>query len=99
MTDLSPQNPAEITREIRIINEKGLHARASAKFVETVERFDARAVVAKDGERVSGDSIMGLLMLVAPRGSTITVTTSGPQAGPLMEALERLVGDYFGEGG
>ena len=59
----------ELTRELRIINEKGLHARASAKFVETVERFDARAHVEKDGERVSGDSIMGLLMLVAPRGN------------------------------
>ena len=89
---------AEITRDLRIINEKGLHARASAKFVETVERFDARASVAKDGERVSGDSIMGLLMLIAPRGSTITVTTSGPDAEPLMEALTALVGDYFGEG-
>ena len=89
----------EITREIRIINEKGLHARASAKFVETVERFDARALVVKDGERVSGDSIMGLLMLIAPRGSAITVTTSGPEAAPLMEALQSLVGDYFGEGG
>ena len=71
----------EITRELRIINEKGLHARASAKFVETVERFDARATVEKDGERVAGNSIMGLLMLVAPRGSAITVTTTGPEAG------------------
>ena len=88
----------DITRELQIINEKGLHARASAKFVETVERFDATAIVVKDGERVSGDSIMGLLMLVAPRGSAITVTTSGPEAASLMDALERLIGDYFGEG-
>ena len=88
----------EITRELRIINEKGLHARASAKFVETVERFDARATVEKDGERVAGNSIMGLLMLVAPRGSAITVTTTGPQAEALMEALAALVGSYFGEG-
>lgn len=88
----------EITRELRIINEKGLHARASAKFVETVERFDARATVEKDGERVAGNSIMGLLMLVAPRGSAITVTTSGPEAEALMEALAALVGSYFGEG-
>ena len=72
----------ELTRELRIINEKGLHARASAKFVETVERFDARAMVEKDGELVAGNSIMGLLMLVAPRGSAITVTTSGPEAAP-----------------
>ena len=88
----------ELTRELRIINEKGLHARASAKFVETVERFDARAMVEKDGELVAGNSIMGLLMLVAPRGSAITVTTSGAEAAPLMEALAALVGNYFGEG-
>ena len=88
----------ELTRELRIINEKGLHARASAKFVETVERFDARAMVEKDGELVAGNSIMGLLMLVAPRGSAITVTTSGPEAAPLMEALAALVGHYCGEG-
>ena len=88
----------ELSRELRIINEKGLHARASARFVETVERFDASATVEKDGERVAGDSIMGLLMLVAPRGSTIRVTTSGPDAEPLMQALTELVGNYFGEG-
>ncbi|MFT4013144.1 MAG: HPr family phosphocarrier protein [Paracoccus sp. (in: a-proteobacteria)] len=87
-----------ITRELQIINEKGLHARASAKFVETVERFDARATVEKDGISVSGDSIMGLLMLIAPRGSTIRVTTQGAQATELAEALSLLVGDYFGEG-
>lgn len=86
------------TRTLRIVNEKGLHARASARFVETVERFDAQALVEKDGETVAGNSIMGLLMLVAPRGSTITVTTSGSQAGPLMDALEALLADYFGEG-
>lgn len=88
----------ELTRELRIVNEKGLHARASAKFVETVERFDARAVVEKDGEVVAGNSIMGLLMLVAPRDSSITVTTTGPDAEALMEALASLVGDRFGEG-
>ena len=89
----------EISRDLRIVNEKGLHARASARFVETVERFNARAVVEKDGERVSGDSIMGLLMLVAPRGTTIRVTASGPEAEPLMQALAELVDGYFGEGG
>ena len=89
----------ELRRELRIINEKGLHARASARFVETVEQFDARAIVEKDGERVSGDSIMGLLMLVAPRGSAIQVTTSGPDAEALMKALTELVDGYFGEGG
>lgn len=89
----------ELRRELRIINEKGLHARASARFVETVEQFNARAIVEKDGERVSGNSIMGLLMLVAPRGSAIQVTTSGPDAEALMQALTELVDGYFGEGG
>lgn len=88
----------EFSRELRIINEKGLHARASARFVETVEQFNARVTVEKDGERVSGDSIMGLLMLVAPRGSAIQVTTTGPEAEALMQALAELVGNYFGEG-
>ncbi|WP_312528742.1 HPr family phosphocarrier protein [Paracoccus sp. (in: a-proteobacteria)] len=87
-----------VTQSLKIINEKGLHARASAKFVETVERFDARVTVEKDGLEVSGDSIMGLLMLAAPRGSTIHVTARGPQAGELSQALASLVGDYFGEG-
>lgn len=87
-----------ITRTLRIVNEKGLHARASAKFVETVERFDATATVEKDGERVAGNSIMGLLMLVAPQGSVITVSTDGPQAQPLIEALTALVEGFFGEG-
>lgn len=89
----------ELSRELRIINEKGLHARASARFVETVEQFNARVTVEKDGERVSGDSIMGLLMLVAPRGSAIQVTTSGPDAEVVMKALTELVDGYFGEGG
>ena len=95
---MSDQVNGAITRELAIINEKGLHARASAKFVETVERFDARATVEKDGMSVSGDSIMGLLMLTAPRGSTIRITTTGTQAAELADALTALVGDYFGEG-
>lgn len=87
-----------ITQELAIINVKGLHARASAKFADVVERFDAQAQVEKDGMSVSGDSIMGLLMLAAPRGSRITVTTTGPEAMELAEALATLVSDYFGEG-
>ncbi len=63
-----------------IINEKGLHARASAKLVETVESFDAKANISKDNLSVSGDSIMGLLMLAAAKGSQIDVETSGPEA-------------------
>jgi phosphocarrier protein HPr len=84
-------------RTLRIINEKGLHARASAKFVEVVEQFDARARVTKDGMTVSGDSIMGLLMLAASRGTSIQVETLGTDAGPLADALEALVANRFGE--
>ncbi|EEX09863.1 phosphocarrier protein HPr [Ruegeria lacuscaerulensis ITI-1157] len=86
------------TRTLKIINEKGLHARASAKLVEVVEGFDARAEVSKDGLSASGDSIMGLLMLAASRGTTIDVETSGPDAEALADALEALVNDKFGEG-
>lgn len=82
---------------LRIVNEKGLHARASAKFVEVVEGFDASAQVTRDGMSVSGDSIMGLLMLAASRGTTIEVETSGPQAEALGAALAALVADRFGE--
>ena len=83
---------------LRIVNEKGLHARASAKLVEVVEAFDARCEVSKDGMSASGDSIMGLLMLAAECGSTIDVQTSGPDAEALAEALTALVADKFGEG-
>jgi phosphocarrier protein len=85
------------SRSLRIVNEKGLHARASARFVEVVEAHDARAVVAKDGMEVSGDSIMGLLMLAASRGTAIEVTTSGTEAVKLADALEALVAARFGE--
>jgi phosphocarrier protein HPr len=82
---------------LQITNEKGLHARASAKFVECVERYNASAEVTKDGMTVSGDSIMGLLMLAASRGSTIDVRTSGADAAMLADALTVLVADKFGE--
>lgn len=84
--------------ELAIINEKGLHARASAKFVETVEAFDAQCVVEKDGMEVGGDSIMGLMMLAASKGCSIAVETSGTQAGELATALRALAEDFFGEG-
>lgn len=87
-----------VTRTLNIINEKGLHARASAKFVETVEAFDASAEVRRDGLSASGDSIMGLLMLAASKGTSIEVQTSGAQAQELSDALHALVADRFGEG-
>lgn len=84
-------------RSLKIVNEKGLHARASAKLVEVVEGFDASAEISRDGLSASGDSIMGLLMLAASRGTTIDIETSGPDADALAEALEALVADKFGE--
>lgn len=87
-----------VERLLEITNVKGLHARASAKFVEVVEDHDAAAEVSKDGMSVSGDSIMGLLMLAASKGTQILVVTEGPDAEPLSDALENLVKDRFGEG-
>lgn len=84
-------------RILKIVNEKGLHARASAKLVEVVEAHDASAEVSKDGMSASGDSIMGLLMLAASKGTSIEVETSGPEADKLAMALEVLVADRFGE--
>jgi len=87
----------KVIRKLEIVNEKGLHARASAKLVEVVEGFDARAEVSCDGQSAPGNSIMGLLMLAAARGTTIQVETSGPDAEALADALEALVADRFGE--
>ena len=84
-------------RSLKIVNEKGLHARASARFVEVVEDYDASAEVSRDGMSVSGDSIMGLLMLAASKGTVIEVRTSGNDAAKLAEALEALVANRFGE--
>ena len=86
-----------VRRSFEIVNEKGLHARASAKLVELVEGFDADAEVSKDGLSASGDSIMGLLMLAASRGTHIEVETSGTDAKALADAIGALVADRFGE--
>jgi phosphocarrier protein len=91
------ETAASLRRTLAIRNRRGLHARASAKFVETVERFDAMAHVSRDGMRVDGRSIMGLLMLAAAQGSTIEVETGGAEAGTLMDALDALVAGKFGE--
>lgn len=87
-----------IEQELEIVNEKGLHARASAKFVEVVERFGADVEVMKDGMSVPGDSIMGLLMLAASRGTSITVKVTGADEAEVMDTLAALVADKFGEG-
>ncbi len=80
-----------------IINEKGLHARASAKFAEVVQQFDADAAVNHEGVIVSGDSIMGLLMLGAYKGCSIEVQTSGNQANELADAIKALLANKFDE--
>ena len=81
----------------RIINDKGLHARASARFVEVVEKFESEVTVEKDGLEASGSSIMGLLMLAASKGTTIKVTTSGVDSEELTLALDSLIKSKFGE--
>ncbi|OCO99559.1 MULTISPECIES: HPr family phosphocarrier protein [unclassified Ensifer] len=86
-----------LTRELLIINKRGLHARASAKFVQTVEVYDAEITVSKDGMTVGGTSIMGLMMLAASTGCSICVTASGIQAEEALNALDALVADKFGE--
>ncbi|HLH98408.1 MAG TPA: HPr family phosphocarrier protein [Xanthobacteraceae bacterium] len=88
---------AAIVRVLEICNKKGLHARASAKFVQTVERFEADVRVARGPETVGGTSIMGLMMLAAGPGTSITVTASGPEANQVIEALAELVAARFAE--
>ena len=86
-----------IVRELEICNKKGLHARASAKFVQLVEKYDAEVKVRRGHETVGGTSIMGLMMLAAGPGTTITVEASGTQAAEVIEALARLVSGRFTE--
>ena len=85
------------TKELEIKNKKGLHARAAAAFVKTVEPFDAEVEVERIGQSVSGSSIMGLMMLAASKGTVIKVTTSGKQSKEAMTALESLLNNKFGE--
>lgn len=85
-------------RELPIINRRGLHARASAKFVQTVERFNSDVTVTRCGETVGGRSIMGLLTLAAAQGTTITVTAKGEDAKDCLQAIDDLLADKFGEG-
>ena len=86
-----------VVREIPIINKRGLHARASAKFVKMVEDFDAEVTVTRGGETVGGNSIMGLMMLSAGPGTTITVSATGVEAEAAVAALAELVGRKFNE--
>jgi phosphocarrier protein len=92
-----PQFAGARAREILIVNRKGLHARATAKFVQCVDRFDAEIKVTRCGETVGGDSIMGILTLGAAMGSTITVSASGTDAEAALDAIEALIASRFGE--
>jgi phosphocarrier protein HPr len=96
MPDAQPAENA-VVRTLVICNKKGLHARASAKFVQTVEKFDADVRVTRGHETVGGTSIMGLMMLAAAPGTSITISATGPQAAACADALEALISSRFGE--
>jgi phosphocarrier protein HPr len=85
------------TAVLKIVNKKGLHARASAKFTQTCERFNAEVKVTRGSETVGGTSIMGLMMLAAAAGTTIKVEATGSEAGAVVAALTKLVENGFGE--
>jgi phosphocarrier protein len=98
--EAGPSVPAgAVSRELPIINKRGLHARASAKFVQTVERFKADVWVTKGGETVGGTSIMGLMMLSAGPGTSIVVSAVGPEAQSALDAITELVAGKFNEEG
>ena len=86
-----------MVRELLIVNKRGLHARAAARFVKVAEQFEAEIEVAKDGETVSGESILGLMMLSASPGTTISVRANGPEASDALDALSKLVKNRFDE--
>ncbi len=97
MTMTDTQTRPAASAELTIVNRRGLHARASAKLVKLVERFDADVTVTRDGQSVGGTSIMGLMMLAASPGCCIKVHATGAEAEEVMEAIRALVEDGFGE--
>ena len=86
-----------LLRTVEIINERGLHARASAKFVKTAAQFDAEIKVSREGQTVDAQSIMGLMMLAAGIGSTVDISAEGPEAETALDALTALIADRFQE--
>jgi len=86
-----------LTREVQILNQLGLHARASAKLTQTAGRFAAEIWLARDGRRVNGKSIMGVMMLAAAKGTTLKLEVDGPDGEEAMAALTTLIADKFGE--
>ena len=93
----APASEGVVVRKLVICNRKGLHARASAKFVQTVEKFDADVRVTRGGETVGGTSIMGLMMLAASSGCAIVVEATGKEAAGGIDALGELMNFRFGE--
>jgi phosphocarrier protein HPr len=96
-SEVPDEHSVPVTHEVAIVNKKGLHARASAKFVQTAEQFNAAIIVTRGHETVGGTSIMGLMMLAAATGSTITIQATGKQAQAALDALVALVENRFGE--
>lgn len=90
-------NSPTVERRVQIVNELGMHARAATKFVQTANKFGSAITVEKDGQEVNGKSIMGVLMLVAAKGSFITMKAEGADAQAAIDALTKLVADKFGE--
>ncbi len=86
-----------VRREVTIVNERGLHARAAAKFVKLAGTFDAEVTVGKNGTEVSGRSIMGLMMLAAAPGCCLDLTAEGPAAEQALSALASLIANRFDE--
>ncbi len=86
-----------LSRTVEIINERGLHARASAKFVKVASGFDAEVMVSREGQTVDARSIMGLMMLAAGIGSTIDIAAEGPEAEAALDALVALIANRFDE--
>jgi phosphocarrier protein HPr len=93
----APNHEPPARRLVKICNQKGLHARAAARFVKTASQFKAEVTVRKNGTEVSGRSIMGLMMLAAASGTVIEVSASGPDAAAAVEALARLIECKFDE--
>ena len=90
-------NEIAVRRTVEIVNERGLHARASAKFVKAASQFDAHVTVTRDGQTVDAQSIMGLMMLGAGPGCTVEIAAEGAQADEALDALTQLIADKFDE--
>ena len=97
LADPAPQPPAYARREVQICNQKGLHARAAARFVKTAGQFSAEILVRKNGTAVSGTSIMGLMMLAAASGTVVEISATGSDAAAAVDTLARLIECKFDE--